>query len=224
MRAAAIFDLDGTLLAGTSAERLWLRRALAAGALSPWRLAAGAAASLAAWLARRSRSPFERKLYLRGVACTPFESLAAACVECDIVPRLRPALVAEIARHRAAGTLTVLLSGTPDILGTRVAARLEMDAVLAARLERDGDRFTGRVVPPHPYADGKRVVLETWAARAGVDLVRSHAYANRASDIVHLAGVGHAHAVAPDARLRRVALERGWRIWEDERGRARSRR
>jgi HAD superfamily hydrolase (TIGR01490 family) len=216
MRAAAIFDLDGTLLVGTSAERLWLRRAVQAGALSPWRLAGGLAAALAAWATGRLSNPFERKPYLAGAVCARFEDLATECVHTDVLPRLRPALVQQIAAHRAAGDLVVLLSGTPDVLGTRLAHALEMDAVLASRLERAGGRFTGRVVPPHPYGSGKRTVLEAFAARAGVDLGRSTAYADRASDVAHLERVGHPHAVAPDRGLRRVARARGWRIWEDD--------
>ena len=215
MRAAAIFDLDGTLLAGTSAERLWLQRALRARAVSPFRLALGAAQALAAWASRRSASPFERKPYLRG-DCRRWEELARVCVDTDIVPRLRPALIARLAQHRAAGDATLLLTGTPDVLGTRIAAALNIDAVIASRLERAGDRFTGRVLPPHPYGDGKRSALLDWAAQAGVDLARSHAYANRGSDIAHLECVGHPHAVAADRRLRRVAQARGWRIWEDD--------
>jgi HAD superfamily hydrolase (TIGR01490 family) len=224
MRAAAIFDLDGTLLAGTSAERLWLRRALAAGALPPWRLAAGAIAALAAWASRRTASPFERKAYLRGADCARFEALAAACVQDDVLPRLRPSVVERVRAHRAAGDLTVLLSGTPDILGTLLAHALEMDAVVVARLERAAGRFTGRVLPPHPYGAGKRVALVDLATRVGIDLGRSTAYANRTSDVAHLECVGHPQVVAPDRNLRRIARARGWRVWEDDDGRARPRR
>jgi HAD superfamily hydrolase (TIGR01490 family) len=218
MRAAAIFDLDGTLLAGTSAERLWLRRAVRAGALSPWRLAGGLAVALAAWASGRMANPFERKPYLAGADCARFEDLATECVRADVLPRLRPALVQQMVAHRAAGDLVVLLSGTPDVLGTRLAHALEMDAVVASRLERAAGRFTGRIVPPHPYGAGKRVALEAFAARADVDLGRSTAYADRASDVAHLERVGHPHAVAPDRGLRRVAVSRGWRIWEDDDG------
>jgi HAD superfamily hydrolase (TIGR01490 family) len=224
MRAAAIFDLDGTLLAGTSAERLWLRRAVACGALSPWRLAVGFVASVAAWAARRVESPFERRSYLRDADCVQFETLAGACVHEDVLPRLRPALLARLQAHRAAGDLTVLLSGTPDILGTPLARALEMDAVVVARLERAGGRFTGRVLPPNPYGSGKRVALVDLATRAGIDLARSTAYANRASDVAHLACVGHPEVVSPDRKLRRIARARGWRVWEDVDGRARPRR
>jgi HAD superfamily hydrolase (TIGR01490 family) len=215
MRAAAIFDLDGTLLSGTSAERLWVQRAVRTGLLSPLHLAAGAAWAWAAWALRRTASPFEQKPYLRG-ACAPWEELAGVCVASDVLPRLRPRLVARVAEHRAAGDIALLLTGTPDVLGTRIAAALNFDAVIASRLERCGDRFTGRVLPPHPYGDGKRVALAAWAARAGVDLGRSHAYANRSSDIAHLEAVGHAHAVAADRGLRRVAAARGWRVWEED--------
>jgi phosphoserine phosphatase len=79
------------------------------------------------------------------------------------------------------------------------------------------------VLDPFPYGEGKRRALESLASRLGLDLAASHAWANAASDAAHLEAVGHAHVVAPDAALRRLARRRGWSIHEEDHGRRRAR-
>lgn len=211
MRAAAVFDLDGTLLRG-SAERFFLRRAVETRCLRPVQLLRGGAAALEAWIARRVPTPAACKAYLAGADVEPLETLAVDCVDGDLLPRLRPALVARLEAHRAAGATLVLLTGTLDFLGTTIAGRLGIDAVASTSLERRAGRFTGRVLGTYPHGPGKRAILEALAARCGFELGATAAYANRGSDAAHLAAVGAPHAVAPDRRLRRLARSRGWPV------------
>ena len=149
-RAAALFDLDGTLLGRGSAERWFLRRAVLGRALPLAGLAAGLLRSVGLWLARRVRTPGESKSYLAGLDCAPLVSLGVKCVHEDVVPRLRPGLLHELEAHRAAGRAIVLLSGAPDFLVDELARFLQADGHVASRLERKAGRFTGRILPPYP--------------------------------------------------------------------------
>jgi HAD superfamily hydrolase (TIGR01490 family) len=214
-RPAAIFDLDGTLLARTSAERLFVTAALRGGQLQLGRAALGIVLASADRLRGQRRSLAESKAYLRGAACAPLETLGVDCVHTAVRPRLRPSLRAALEAHRSRGDAIVLLTGTLDFLGTEVARMLGVEFAITARLERRDQRFTGRVLPPHPHGEGKVEALRALAAAAGLDLAASHAYANRGSDALHLACVGTAHAVAPDRSLRRLARARGWEVSED---------
>jgi HAD superfamily hydrolase (TIGR01490 family) len=215
-RPAAIFDLDGTLLAGTSAERLFLRRALGTGALR-WRSMAPAAARTLVFWAQGADLFAASKSYLHGHACAPLEQLGVTVVDSDLWPRLRGSMLTALDEHRKRGDAIVLLSGTLDFLGTEVARRLRAEFVACARLGRRDGVFTGRVLPPFPHGAGKLAVLLALAKQADLDLVASHAYANTGSDAVHLGRVGFAHAVAPNRSLRRVARARGWSIHDDTR-------
>src|SRR5262249_2934227 len=136
MRAAAFFDLDGTLLPETSTERVFLRRAVATGALSPLRLAWGGARAAFSFATRRSTTVFEHKAYLAGLDVRRVEALGVDCVHAEVLPRLRADLVAEMERARARGELVILLSGTLDFLGTPIANALQCDASRFAELER----------------------------------------------------------------------------------------
>ncbi len=214
MRAAAIFDLDGTLLPGTSTERLFLARAVREHALHPARLAWGATLSVASWLRHQTATPFERKAYLAQQNSASFEALGVTCVHADVLPRLRPDLVRALETHRQRGEALVLLSGTLDFLGTELARALGIEFAVVAGLERSGGRFTGWVVPPHPHGGGKLTALVALAAREQLDLAKSTAYANHASDLAHLERVGFPQAVTPDRALRVAAERHGWPVWE----------
>jgi len=216
MRPAAIFDLDGTLLPRTSAERLFLRRAVRAGELGPWTVAAGAAWALARWAARRTASPFESKDYLRQAPCAALEALGVVCVHDDVLPRLRSDLLVALEGHRERGDLLVLLTGTFDFLGAEIAKALRLEAWAATVLERRSGHFTGRAVPPHPHGAGKVEVLLELARRHAIDLGRSTAYANRGSDIAQLALTAYPQAVSPDRALRAQARRAHWPVWEDD--------
>jgi HAD superfamily hydrolase (TIGR01490 family) len=214
-RPAAIFDLDGTILAHTSAERLFVAAALRSGQLEPWRAARGVAIAILDRARGRTRTLSESKAWLRGADCAPLETLGVECVHSAVRPRLRASLLCVLDAHRQRGDAIVLMTGTLDFLGTAVAQLLAAEFAVTARLERSSGRFTGHVLPPHPHGAGKVEALRALADSAQIDLRRSHAYANRASDALHLACVGVAHAVAPDAGLRRLAAARGWEVIED---------
>ena len=59
--------------------------------------------------------------------------------------------------------------------------------------------------------------MRAWAEKEGVDLARCHAYGDSYGDLSMLELVGEAFTVSPDARLRRIAEERGWGVlpWRD---------
>jgi putative phosphoserine phosphatase/1-acylglycerol-3-phosphate O-acyltransferase len=211
-RPAAIFDLDGTLLADTSAERLFIQRVLSSGVVPLGSIVSGFGRALAVFVRGGISTPWALKGWLRGAACAPVEALGVQCVHTDVVPRLRPELLSELAAHRQRGSFIILLTGTLDFLGMEVASHIGADAVAAARLERHEGRFTGRILEPYPHGVGKLRALEELSRLHDLDLAASHAWANRGSDIAHLERVGFAHAVAPNGKLRRCAEQRGWSI------------
>ncbi|MDO9174895.1 MAG: haloacid dehalogenase-like hydrolase, partial [Actinomycetota bacterium] len=59
---------------------------------------------------------------------------------------------------------------------------------------------------------GKVEAIEQLARWEGLDLDQCWAYSDSASDLPMLEAVGHPVAVNPDARLERVAGQRGWPV------------
>src|SRR5438552_16234404 len=112
-RIAAIFDVDGTLIANDSLERIFIRFLWRYGELRASdlaRLAGGAVSALAS-----GRSPLKaNKVYLRGKQVNRMERLAWDCLEQEIARRLRPGAIALRRWHQCDTHDGVLLSGTPD--------------------------------------------------------------------------------------------------------------
>ncbi|MGB9722277.1 MAG: HAD family hydrolase [Chloroflexia bacterium] len=235
-RPAAFFDIDRTLVVGTSLEHCFLRLAWQEQALSLVMLGRALLAGLQALGFLPGGKPFPfpsglpfftrlryaflsgNKSYLRGWPLERCQALAEETLRREVLPRLSPAGMERIRRHQAEGRRIVLFSGTLDFLGEPLRAYLSADRLVAARPEVRAGVLTGRLVGPHPYGETKRTLLLSIAAEEGLDLERSYAYADHHTDIPFLACVGHPVAVNPDRRLAREAGRRNWpvEIWPRE--------
>jgi phosphoserine phosphatase len=98
-----------------------------------------------------------------------------------------------------------------------LARRLGLDDAIAGRLEESGGRFTGRIIPPHPYSEGKAAALRDYAQKAAIDLERASLYSDSWSDLPAFRLVGRSTVVNPSPRLRRLARQQGWMVadWVD---------
>lgn len=211
---AAVFDVDRTLLPGTTAERLFLRYLTARRELGLRDLVR------TAWFVLR-RAPWEPKPlqqarrhrpYLAGKEIALLEDLGRRCFEEVIQPQLAPEGERRLAAHRAAGHVTILLSGSLPYLLRPMAEALRADAVIGSVMATRGSRLAGRLEGLHPYGREKLRLVEGFALAHDVALPGSYAYADHHSDLHLLAGVGHPVAVNPNDRLRAVAEARGWPI------------
>jgi len=219
--AAAFFDLDKTLMAGSSGLHF------------------GRAAQRAGWLTRRDMARFgaEHVRYrMRGSTDASAQALLAEVTEklrgiteaelvrmapevlAGVLPRIYPEMLDEVAAHRAAGRPTFIVSAAGDGMVRLLAQVLGMTGGIGTRYELDADgAYTGRLDGPFMYGEGKVEALERFAAEHDVDLAASWAYSDSASDLPMLRSVGHPVAVNPDADLAAVAAAEGWRVMRFER-------
>jgi len=125
---------------------------------------------------------------------------------------LVPSICDLLEQHRERGDLVAFLSTTTHYLADPLAHDLGVEHVLVTRLEvRDG-RFTGRADGPICYGRGKVYWAKRFARECGVDLARSYFYTDSVTDVPVLEIVGHPRIVQPDRLLRRLAGRRGWPI------------
>jgi HAD superfamily hydrolase (TIGR01490 family) len=120
-----------------------------------------------------------------------------------------------VERHRENGDLVAIVTGATPYAALPLARELGIDHVIATELEVSGDgAFTGRVAPPINYGVGKVTRVERLAKIHGFSPEESTFYSDSITDLPLLERVGTPVAVNPDARLRRIAKKRGWRIEE----------
>ena len=72
--------------------------------------------------------------------------------------------------------------------------------------------FTGRVRKPLPYGTGKVTLAERLGQQVGFTLDDATFYTDSITDLPLLERVREPVVVNPDARLRRIAKQRGWPI------------
>jgi HAD superfamily hydrolase (TIGR01490 family) len=219
-RGAAFFDLDRTLMAGSSAFQFG-RAAYKAGLVSRRRLAADAWENLVFRL-RGSTDAGADALRIRigelltGVRVRDLQRLAPD-VLAGVLPRLYPRMLEIAYEHQDAGRPVFICTAASQEMAELMAIVLTFDGAVGSVAEVVDGRYTGRAGGPFTYREGKAEAIRELAAREDIDLAASYAYSDSESDLPMLRAVGHPVAVNPDAELARVARAEGWEILRFER-------
>src|SRR4051794_3865741 len=214
-RGAAFFDLDKTLMEGSSAVHFG-RAAYSAGLITKRQLAKDAWANVQFRL-KGSTDATTQALWdriLDSIAGTRVKDLArlAPQILAGVLPRLYPQMLATAWGHQDAGRPVYIVTAASQELSELLATVLGFDGGIGVRSEiRDGV-YTGRPDGPFTYREGKAEAIRQVAAQEGFDLSESYAYSDSESDLPMLRAVGHPVAVNPDAELRGVAREEGWEL------------
>jgi HAD superfamily hydrolase (TIGR01490 family) len=214
--AAAFFDLDRTLMEGSSAFQFG-RAAYSAGLISRRRLAADAWGNLRFRL-RGSTDEATHALRERisrsmeGVRVTDMERLGAP-VLARVLPRIYPGMLELAHRHQDAGRRVYIITAASQELAEILATVLALDGGIGSQFSGVEDGvYTGQPAGLFIYGEEKALAIRQLAAQEGISLEDSYAYSDSASDLPMLRVVGHPVAVNPDRELLRVARQEGWEV------------
>ncbi|MET0460249.1 MAG: HAD-IB family hydrolase [Ilumatobacteraceae bacterium] len=211
--SAAFFDLDRTLISGSSAFILAMT-ARSNGLVPTRQFARDAGAALAFKLRGSSDKTTDavRDRILGAVTGMRQDDLIA--LNAEVLPKLLAKIRPEARRlldlHRHAGRNTYLVSAAPVEIVESLAHSLGMTAGIGTRSVVVDGVYDGRLAGPFCYGPGKVTAMEIIARWDGLDLGQCYAYSDSASDLPMLEAVGHPVAVNPDARLARHARANGW--------------
>src|SRR5947209_12090862 len=214
--AAAFFDLDRTLMEGSSAFQFG-RAAYKAGLLSRRQLAADGWANLRFRL-RGSTDADTHALRdrisqsLAGTRVRDLERLGPD-VLAGVLPRIYPQMLAVAYEHQDAGRRVFIVTAAAQELADTLARVLAFDGGIGSQFSavRDGV-FTGEPAGYFVYRADKARAVEDLAQREGIELALSYAYSDSESDLPMLRLVGHPVAVNPDRELYSVARREGWEV------------
>lgn len=213
--SAAFFDLDRTLISGSSAFTLALQ-ARKAGMIPNVDFARDAVGAITFKLFGASDDTTDavRSRVLKAVTGLRQSDLQALNVEIlpRLLSRLRPEARRLLDRHRHAGRDTFIVSAAPQEIVEPLAHSLGMTSGIGTRSRVVDGFYTGELDGPFCYGEGKVAAMVELANWNGYDLHQSYAYSDSASDLPMLEAVGHPVAVNPDTRLERHARRNGWPI------------
>ena len=214
--AAAFFDLDRTLISGSSTFVFGVA-AWRSGMLPAGRFARDAVSAVSFKL--RGDLGGETPLKLRERILAAIEGIERdelvglnATILPKLIGRVRPESRRLVDMHRRMGRATYIVSASPVELVQPLATALGMTDGLGTTAEVVDGRYTGRLSGPFCYGEGKVAVISQLARWEGFDLDQCYAYSDSVSDLPMLRAVGHPVVVNPDSQLEREAQRNGWPI------------
>jgi HAD superfamily hydrolase (TIGR01490 family) len=220
-RGGAFFDLDRTLMAGSSGlyfarsayrARMISRRQMARWGLEQIRFRLRGASEEASALVLA-----EVREVLSGVPESAIIRMAPEALA-GILPRIYPQMLDEVHSHQDAERPTFIVSAAGNGIVELLARVLDMEGGIGTRYALDGDgNYTGELDGPFMYGEGKVEAMRRYAEEHEIELAASWAYSDSVSDLPMLRAVGNPVAVNPDTELASVAEREGWRVMRFER-------
>jgi len=217
LTAAAFFDVDNTLVHGSSlvhfARGLAARKYFTYGDLMRF-----AYAQAKFQLTGRENSDDvaegRRKAlaFIEGRRTDELVGLGEQIYDEIIADKIWPGTRALAQMHLDAGQQVWLVTATPYELAHTIAKKLELTGALGTIAESVDGVFTGRLVGDILHGSGKAHAVRSLAIREGLNLKRCTAYSDSHNDAPMLSLVGTAVAINPDSGLRELARQRGWEI------------
>jgi HAD superfamily hydrolase (TIGR01490 family) len=217
-KAAAFFDVDNTILRGSSSF-LFGKSAFERNFFSRkdfWRFAwhqfrfiwRGENNNVLATLKDRALS------LVAGHRAKDLKDLVDEVYEKHIRLKLWPETVRLAKDHIAEGREVWLVTAAPQELGDVIAKRLGLTGAIGTKVERKNGILTGQLVGKPIHGPAKRVAIKDLAKTRNLSLKKSYAYSDSHNDLPMLTAVGHPVAVNPDKILTRYAKAADWPIYD----------
>ena len=222
--AAAFFDVDNTMMQGASIYHF--ARGLAARDFFTWRDLAQFAVKQVSFRIKGVEDPAHMEeakeaalAFVAGHKVDEVVSLGEEIYDELMADRIWSGTRALAQLHLDAGQRVWLVTAAPAELASLIARRLGLTGALGTVAESEDGVYTGRLVGEPLHGPAKAEAIRALAEREGLDLSRCSAYSDSANDIPMLSIVGDPVAVNPDAQLKRIAREKGWKIRDFRTGR-----
>ena len=148
----------------------------------------------------------------RGRSERELEEEAAVWFREYVLPTIYSEAIELVRMHHGRGHLVALVSGATRFVVQPLAEHLGVKHLMYTHLEVQDGKFTGRVIDPICFGEGKVYWLQQLIEAEGIDLARSHFYTDSITDLPLLELVGHPQVVNPDPLLYRQAVRRRWPV------------
>jgi HAD superfamily hydrolase (TIGR01490 family) len=219
MSDLAIYDMDRTVTHRPTYTPFLLHCAVRR---APWRLLLLPVVllSMLAYVARlidRGRLKEINHRLLLGGAIHPrdLKPLVDSFADAQVAGNIRPGARKAIARDKAEGRRVVLATASYRLYADAIAERLGFDDVIGTgSVVGLDDRVQAKIAGENCYGPAKMRMIDDWVEKSGLAGVHGHVrfYSDHVSDRPVFEWADEAVAVNPDAKLRRLAAERGWAV------------
>jgi len=132
-----------------------------------------------------------------------------------ILPAVKPAALELVKQHQAAGDQVIIVTATNEFVTRPIATALGVSELIAVELMRDAQGWiTGEISGTPSFKEGKVTRVAQWLSARHLTWSDVHIsfYSDSINDLPLLEMAQTPVATNPDARLRLLATDRGWRI------------
>ncbi|MEY3888602.1 MAG: hypothetical protein RL650_2694 [Pseudomonadota bacterium] len=134
-----------------------------------------------------------------------------------ILPAVKPAAIELVKQHQAAGDHVMIVTATNEFVTRPIADAFGVTELIAVELARDPlGWITGEIAGTPSFKEGKVARVAEWLASRKLQWSDAHItfYSDSVNDLPLLEKAQIPVATNPDARLRQLATDRGWRTLE----------
>lgn len=207
----AFFDFDRTIISGFSAF-VFIREQFRQGLLTRSEFAEvlAAIANFGIGLSGFSGLMVTCARFLKGMSAQTYADFSEDVYKKYISKLIYPESRALIEAHLEKGHTVAIVSSATSYQLNAAARELGIKHVLSSNFEEIDGVFTGEILRPLCYGDGKRIAAEGLAAEHGIEFSKSCFYTDSDEDLELLDRVGVPRPLNPNSGLKRIAEERGW--------------
>jgi len=210
----AFFDLDKTLISSFSAKNFAQSRLLSGKATAKeivsqfagvivYALGSGNFAGLAAVSVQG----------VKGIKEEVFIELGENVYQKHLANEIYPESRALVNAHLAQGHTVAIISAATPYQVNPVARDLNIEHIMCTRMEVKGGKFTGKIIDPACWGEGKALAAKELAEKHQLDLSKSYFYTDSHEDMPLMEIVGKPRPVNPDAKLSAMAFKNGWPVY-----------
>jgi putative phosphoserine phosphatase/1-acylglycerol-3-phosphate O-acyltransferase len=210
----ALFDLDRTLIRGFSAKEFFQAR-LFSGKMSPKEVIAQFSGVLVYALGNRNFSGLASigAKGVKGIKEEVFIEVGEDVYLKHLADSIYPESRALVEAHLAKGHTVAIVSAATPYQVNPIARDLKINEVMCTRMEVVNGVFTGRIIEPACWGEGKAIAAEQLAEKHNLDLTKSYFYTDSHEDMALLEIVGKPRPLNPDKALASVAFQNDWPIF-----------
>ena len=209
----ALFDFDGTIIAGFSATAL-LQEKLKRRQMSVEEVieTANVITQYSLGGIGFSGLMLAGAKFMKGVSEESFTQFGEELYEKHIARKIYPETRALIRAHQAKGHTVAIISSATVYQIAPTARDLDIEHVLCSQYEVEQGEFTGNIVRPLCFGEGKVIAAQSLADSHGIDLEQSFFYTDSDDDLELLERVGKQRVLNPNSKLKAIAKKRDWPI------------
>jgi len=210
----AFFDLDKTLISSFSAKNFAQSRLLSGKATAKeivsqfagvmvYALGSGNFAGLASVSVQG----------VKGIKEKVFIELGEEVYQKHLANEIYPESRALVNAHLAQGHTVAIISAATPYQVNPVARDLNIEHIMCTCMEVEKGKFTGKIVDPACWGEGKAHAARQLAEAHQLDLSKSYFYTDSNEDMPLMEIVGKPRPVNPDAKLSAMAFKNGWHVY-----------